>query len=67
MVAWGKWNFSSHIEVDISQVSAANEWDTQLTVKEKFHISARPSIILYLILLSLALSTQNNTQIKLLL
>ena len=48
MNAW-KYEIISHIEQDISLVRFAHLWDILVNTRNKFHISAHPCIILYLI------------------
>ena len=42
------WNFSSSFQLDISLVSAANEWDIEWTREERFDISKQPCITFFI-------------------
>ena len=48
MNAW-KYEIISRIEQDISLVHFAHSWDILVNTRNKFHISAHPCIILYLL------------------
>jgi hypothetical protein len=45
----GNTKFISSVEHDISQVSAANEWDIMFNTRNKSGISKHPCIILFII------------------
>ena len=49
MDVW-KYEIISRVEQDISLVRFAHSWDILGNTRSKFHISAHPCIILYLIL-----------------
>ena len=48
MDVW-KYEIISRVEQDISLVRFAHSWDILVNTRNKFHISAHPSIIIYVI------------------
>ena len=50
MNAW-KYEIISCVEQDISLVCFAHSWDILVNTQNKFHISAHPYIILYIIII----------------